>query len=191
MRTECRKEKQINIETIHGYHRGDYEKTGIFVSDRMTETGPDYRLPDGGWAPVYGIEMETQNWGINNREVYATIIKKVCFSVFPANLWKCEDDCSIRRNADTAAECITQPMTKAFIRNHYQSFKAMFDTFPLIGTDNARTGDCGQHVHINITCFGRSKKVQDEAIRKLYYIVNKHYNLMLALLYRPAERQGY
>lgn len=188
MRTECRQEKTIDLERIHGYHGGRFDKYGVFVSDRMTETDRYYRLPDGTILPVIGIEMETEVWGITNSVAYATILRRCCFSTFPENLWKIESDVTLN-GGDCGAECITQPMTKAFIRNHYRDFKAMFETFDELGINNARTGNCGQHAHISLTFFGRTKKNQDEAIRKLYYIVNRHYDLILALLYRPSDRR--
>lgn len=188
MRSDCRQEKTIELENIHGYHHGRFIKYGVFTSDRMTETDYNYRLPDGTLPAMIGIEMETECWGITSGTAYATILRRVCFSTFPENLWKIESDCTLS-GGDVGAECITQPMTKAFIRNHYRDFKAMYESFEELGISNSRTGNCGQHAHISLTCFGRTKKAQDEAIRKLYYIVNRHYNLILALLYRQENRQ--
>ena len=188
MRSECRQDRQINLENIHGYHHGNYDSYKVFVSDRPTETDASYRLPDGTLPAMIGIELETECWGISNATAYATILKEICFKTFPADLWKVESDCTLN-GGDCGAECITQPMTRAFIRNHYRDFKAMFEMFARLGIDCARTGDCGQHAHISLTCFGRTKATQDEAIRKLYYIVNRHYDLILALLYRRADRR--
>lgn len=188
MRTECRQEKTIELDNVHGYHHGRFAKVGIFASDRIKETDHMYHLPDGSLPAVIGIEMETECWGISNSTAYATILRRCCFSTFPEHLWKIESDCTLN-GGDVGAECITQPMTKAFIRNHYRDFKAMYETFDELGIDNARTGDCGQHAHISLTCFGRTKENQDEAIRKLYYIVNRHYDLICALLYRREDRQ--
>jgi len=187
MRTECRQERTVNVERIHCYHGGDFESNKVFASDRPSETDSMYRLPDGTLPAVMGIEEETEGWGITNKYAYATILRH-CFRTFPEDLWKIESDSTLN-GGDCGAECITQPMTRAFIRNHYRDFKAMFEQFELFGIDCARSGNCGQHVHISLTCFGRTKATQDEAIRKLYYIVNRHYRLMLALLYRREDRQ--
>ena len=191
MRREARYERQINIAHVAGYHHGNsqYSKHFVFASDRPNEADASYHLiKDGSLPAMIGIELETECWGITNSTIYANLLRDVVFKVFPADLWKIESDCTLN-GGDVGAECITQPMTKAFIRNHYRDFKAMYEYFREFGIDPARTGDCGQHAHISLTCFGRTKETQDEAIRKLFYIVNKHYDLICALLYRRADRQ--
>ena len=112
------------------------------------------------------------------------------FCGWSADLFKMQYDGSL--GGDTSAECITQPMTKAFIRNHYKDFKTMFNTyFPsfYISADSAST-HCGMHVNISNALFGKTVEKQSEAIRKLYYIVNRHYNLCCGLFYR-AGSTGY
>lgn len=190
MRQECRYDRQINVERIHGYHHGSYEKHYVFASDRPNEADSSYHLlKDGSLPAMIGIELETECWGITNSVVYANVLK-IAFQHFHKDLWKIESDCTLN-GGDVGAECITQPMTKAYIRNHYRDFRAMYEMFEQFGIDNARTGDCGQHAHISLTCFGRTKATQDEAIRKLYYIVNRHYDFICALLYRRADRQNW
>lgn len=203
MRREARQERQLNIAQVAGYHHGNsqYQKYGVFASDRMQETDSSYHLlKDGSLPAVIGIEWESEVFGITNHTTYANLLRDVVFKIFPDNLWKIESDCTLgTRNREEVneygqaigAECITQPMTKAFIRNQYCNFKAMYEMCKAFGIDNAKTGHCGQHAHISLTCFGRSKAVQDEAIRKLFYIVNRHYDLICALLYRRADRQSW
>ena len=190
MRRESRIERQVNVERIHSYHCGEHNSPKIFNSDRVIECGEDYRLADGSLLPVFGIEVETQNWGISNSKIYANVLKKICMDSFPSDLWKIEADGSLTSNCDSSAECITQPMTKAFIRNHYRDFKAMYEWFEAMGISCDRTGDCGMHTHICNVCFGRTKRTQDEAIRKFLYIINKHYDLMRSLVYRRLDSDG-
>lgn len=193
MRKEAREQRTVNIAQVAGYHHGNsqYEKHLVFASDRPNEADSTYHLTkDGSLPAMIGIELETECWGITNSTIYANLLRDVVFKVFPANLWKIESDCTLN-GGDVGAECITQPMTKAFIRNHYRDFCAMYEYFRSFGIDPARTGDCGQHAHISLTCFGRTKAAQDESIRKLFYIVNRHYNLICALLYRHADRQSW
>jgi hypothetical protein len=47
------------------------------------------------------------------------------------------------------------------------------------------------HVNISRGYFGRTDKAQTEAVRKLYYIVNHHYDLCCALFHRDSSRTGY
>ena len=193
MRQEARQERAVDIAQVSGYHRGDrqYEKKVIFASDRPQEANDNYTLKkDGTLPPVIGIETETECWGITNRTIYANLLRDVVFKVFPDNLWKIESDSTLN-GGDVGAECITQPMTKAFIRNQYRNFKAMYQYFESFGISASRSGNCGQHAHISLTCFGRTKATQDEAIRKLFYIVNRHYDLICALLYRRADRTNW
>lgn len=192
MRSEAKQERTITIERVAGYHCGDHEKHLVFASDRPNEATHTYHLKkDGSLPAMYGLEWETEANGITSKTIYANLLKTVCFQHFHNDLWKVEDDaslgqghCAHNRIMDIGAECISQPMTKAYIRNQYRNFKAAFEYFKNFGIDCTKSGNCGQHVHISLTCFGRSKTVQDEAIRKLYYIVNKHYELICALLYR-------
>lgn len=193
MRQEARQERRVDIANVAGYHCGNrqYEKKVVFASDRPQEANDDYTLKKDGTLPaMIGIELETECWGIKSRTIYANLLRDVVFKVFPDNLWKIESDVTLN-GGDVGAECITQPMTKAFIRNQYRNFKAMYQYFESFGISASRSGNCGQHAHISLTCFGRSKAVQDEAIRKLFYIVNRHYDLICALLYRRQDRQDW
>jgi len=191
-RKEAMQEREINIARVDWYHGGEYTKPLVFVSDRPSEATYDYHLKEDNSLPaMYGIEVETQNWGIKEQTIYANVLKHICFSTFHKDLWKIERDGSLEGNCDSFAECITQPMTKAYIRNHYRDFKAMWKYFKEFGISCDKTGDCGMHVHISNTCFGRTDKTQEEAIRKFLYIVNKHYDLMVRLVYRNPSVTGY
>lgn len=189
MRADSKKQREIVTGEICGYHHGDYEERLVWASDRPQKADHMYRLlSDGSMLPMFGVEVETQNWGIANKAIYANVLKQIVFQFFPDKLWKYENDASLDdHGCDSSAECISQPMTKAFIRNHYRDFKSMFDWFEKLGTSCVRTGDCGMHVHMSITNFGRSKKTQDEALRKFYFIVNHHYGLIRNLVARRKD----
>ena len=191
MRKEAKQTRNITVERVHPYHCGDYQRKLVFSSDRPLEANEDYTLvSDGSLLPLIGIEVETQNWGISDKTIYANVLKGICFKTFHEELWKIERDGSLDTTCDSSAECITQPMTKAYIRNHYRDFKTMFEWFKALGIKCDETGDCGMHTHISNTFFGREKKTQDEAIRKFVYIVNRHYDLMRNLVYRRLDSDG-
>lgn len=188
MRKEAKKTHRIDVAHVMPYHHGSHPRKLVYASDRPQEADSHYHLiSDGSLPSMYGLEVETQNWGITDRTIYANLLKGVCFKTFHSDLWKIERDISLEERSDTSAECITQPMTKAYIRNHYADFKAMFDWFGNLGISCDKTGDCGMHVHISLTCFGREKKTQDEAIRKFTYIVNTHYDLMRTVVHRRLD----
>ena len=82
-------------------------------------------------------------------------------------------------------------MTKSRIRNDYNAYKVMFNTyFPAFGisADSAHTS-CGMHVNISNAVFGKTVKAREDAIRKLYYIINKHYMLFKKAFYRAGDTE--
>ena len=78
-------------------------------------------------------------------------------------------------------------MTKEFIRNNYRNFKTMYnDLFPMFGI-KCDDGKCGMHVNISVGLLGTTAKIQEESCRKLFYIINKHYNFFKVALYRTGS----
>jgi len=192
-RKESFTERKVEVKDVEGYHHGQYEKKRLFGSDRPMDANEDYTLAkDGSVLPMIGIEWETQNWGITSQKIYANVLHHVVFANFHYDLWKIERDGSLDQHGCTSsAECISQPMSKAFIRNNYRNFKAMWKWAKELGISCTKTGDCGMHVHIANTCFGREKKTIYEAIRKFVYIINKHYDMMVYVFHRNPNAIGY
>ena len=199
MRKEAKQNKSVELVHVQGYHQGgssynpeSYAFTGFksnkyFTSDRFIPLDSNFNRPDGQPLQGFGLEIETECNGITVRDVLAEVYDKIIFSHFPADLFKMQHDGSL--NGRTSAECITQVMTKSFIRNNYRNFKLMYNTyFPAfrISADSANTA-CGMHVNISNAVFGKTVAAQEEAIRKLFYIINKHYNLCKKLLYRAGS----
>lgn len=189
MRKESRQTRTNDVARVNGYHHGEHNRNLVFASDRPMEADSSYHV-NGILYPMYGLEIETECFCISDSTAYANVLKHICFQNLHSDLIKIESDCSLN-GGQSSAECITQPMTKAYIRNHYRDFKTMYEWFKTMQISCSRTGNCGMHIHISLTAFGRSKKTQDEAIRKLYYIVNKHYDLMCSLLYRDRSNTEY
>lgn len=194
MRNGTQTNREHTIARVDGYHCGEHDNYCIYASDRPLKTNRHYdKFEDGSDVEkaLIGIEWETQNWGITSSVIYANVLRDIVFSPFHKDLWKIESDSSLRRNCDSSAECISQPMTKAYIRNHYRDFKYMWEKAEAFGISCDRTGQCGMHTHISNFCFGRDKKTQDEAIRKFCYIINKHFDFMVRLFYRNPSVTGY
>lgn len=197
MRKETKQAKAATINSISGYHGGiwteDYAFAGFkankyFTSDRFIPLDAVFTRPDGKPLKGFGLEIECECSGIGNATVLAEVLHKVIFSHFPADLFKLQRDGSL--GGDSSAECITQVMTKEFIRNNYAAFKLMYDTyFPAFGISCGR--NCGMHVNLSNALFGTNEKTQTEAVRKLYYIVNRHYDFCAALLHRDRSATGY
>lgn len=200
MRKDAKTQKTVNLSGVDSYHAHSswsinyafqgFKENKYFTSDRFVRLDENFRRPDGKPLRGYGLEIETECTGITNETVYAEMLQSVIFAHFPADLFKLQHDGSLGGSVN--AEAITQVMTKEFIRNNYAAFKLMYDTyFPAFQVSCSRTGNCGMHVNISNGCFGRTAEAQTLAIRKLLYIVNRHYKLMCALTLRPENRTHY
>lgn len=198
MRKDAKTIKTATLSTVDQYHGGiwgseNYAFAGFrsnkyFTSDRFIGLDNHFNRPDGKPLKGFGLEIETECRGIHSAQVYAEVLNNVIFPHFPADLFKLQSDGSL--GGDVSAECITQVMTREFIRNQYSAFKLMYDTyFPAF---NISCGtNCGMHVNLSNALFGRTETAQAEAIRKLYYIVNKHYDFCCALFNRSSSNTGY
>ncbi len=196
MRKDAKRENaRLNLNTLQSYHEmtnhnGNYEsyafqgygKNLYFVSDRAQELDENFRLLDGSEIKGFGLEIETNSNSIDSRAIAANVVKYVVYPLFPKNLFKCQTDGSI-----TGPEIITQVMTKAFIRNHYKDFKQMYnEVFPAFGF-TCQNRDCGMHVNISTALFGKEMAQREECVRKLYYFINKNYDLCKVLFNRTNE----
>ena len=185
MRNESRIIKEAKETTrVMGYHRSSHEMLRIYTSDRWKE------MTD--WAKTIGLEIETScTWydvhGASgaSAEAIGALLQEVVFKEFPKDLVRWEQDCSI-----SGAECVTQCMTKEFIRNHYPQFKNLFDVYlPKFGMLPNDT--CGMHCNIGLGMLGDTDEKRLESARKLFYFVNKNFDLSCMLLNRNRSRVGY
>lgn len=173
-----------------GFDAGNY----YINSDRKIKLNEHFQRADGQPLQGYGLEIETVCDGIVSDPALAEVYRKIVFPVFKFGdvQFKMQEDCTLRGHK-SSAEVITQVMTKSRIRNDYAAYQTMFDVyFPAfqISADSFRT-TCGMHVNISNACFGTDIQKQQEAIRKFYYFVNKHYDFSLCMFYRDPQRTGY
>ncbi len=189
MRREATVSNTINLSRVSGYHCGDHARRLYFRSDRPMELNENFERPDNQPLRGYGLEIESECTGYS-ANILAELYENIIFKHFPKDLFKMERDGSLAEGA--SAECITQIMTKSFIRNHYKDFKSMYDDyFPAFHISCARTGHCGMHVNISNALFGADKPTQDDAIRKLLYFVNRNFSMACKLFKRNTVRTGY
>lgn len=202
MRKNARQNKQATTAEIQGYHvnpntgrmeRSEqyaflgYTENRFFTSDRFIALNEQFMREDGKPLKGYGLEIELECFSITTSTALAEVLDKIVFSCFPPHLFKMQRDGSLN-GGKSSAECITQPMSKEFIRNNYANFKLMFNHhFKNFDISATRTGNCGMHCNISLGCFGRDAKAQETAVRKLYYIINKHYKLMCRLFNRKTD----
>ena len=195
-----KKDTQKETRRISSYHAGgmtreDYAFAGwkhnkYFTSDRYITLDEMFNRPDGKPLKGFGIEFEFESFAITGENIVVEVFDKVIASLFPDDMFKYQRDASLRHNA--SAEAITQVMTKEFIRNHYPEFKFMFDTyFPALGFSASETGNCGMHVNISVGNFGTSEATQELAVKKMFYIINKHFTFFCDALKRDRRKTGY
>ena len=73
MRKEARKEHVLDVAEVNGYHHGSHENYLVFASDRPNKADRNYHLlSDGSLPSMMGLEVETQNFAINNQTVYCS-----------------------------------------------------------------------------------------------------------------------
>ena len=199
MRKDSKQQRSISLAQVQGYHQGAYNghyayqgftARKYFTSDRYIPLDENFQRPDGKPLQGYGLEIETECQGIRSQDVLAEVLDKIIFAQFPADLFKMQRDGSL--GGQSSAECITQVMTKAFIRNQYQAFRAMYDAyFPAFQISCSASGACGMHVNVSLACLGKTAKAQEDATKKLLYIVNRHYDLICHLTARNPARTLY
>ena len=191
MRKESKQLKAIQHNGIQGYHEGgswedreQYARVGfeggfkVYASDRCKAAD--------GTAKTYGLEIELES-GINSSAALGVILDKVVFPTFPAGLFKQQHDGSLGGASST--EVITQPMTKAFIRNHYNDFRAMWCFLKDLHT--APGPSCGMHTNISMTCFGKTREAQEAAIMRLHNWICDNYAFAAALFKRDLSHTRY
>lgn len=204
--------------SIERYHGGSFRVLRVYTSDRYIECiiDNDGNLVERKTMKIkkgYGLEIETENFRIKDSALLFKVYKNMVFNVFHEDLFKFENDSTLGETKtyyraesrggrvnytpvdvreSVGCECISQVMTKEFIRNNYANFKELFARFELVGTSASQTGHCGMHVNISNSAFGRTKNNQMEALKKLYYIINNaHYKLMARCFNRDLNRTGW
>ncbi len=164
-----------------------YKKNLYYTSDRYIELDENFKPLDGKTIlKGYGLEIETDcGWNINDdmkaHFINDTIVKN---SGLDDKLFKYQHDGSI-----TGIECITQVMTKERIRNDYSKWMSFYDGLSKYSLLPGLR--CGMHVNISNAVFGTTQDKQEEAIKKLVYLMQKNYNLLARLFNRDLNRTGY
>lgn len=132
---------------IHGYH--GYHGTLNFL--KLDEEIDQKRF--------FGTEVETQanTEDMNNRN-------KNLIAPYQ-DVWHLERDSSLP--SDRSFEMISQPMTLAWAKAHYDDFATMFKSLIDGGQESHEARDCGFHVHVSRAAFN-----DDIAIKRAIAIVH-------------------
>lgn len=185
-------------KTLSRYHGGHFNTLYAFTSDRKPKLNSNYTVSAdnspstlkivkvGSYLNLYGIELENVSAPLKRAgiDVYVNLLDMIFEkSGFDPDFFKTEADCTVD------AECITQTFTKAWLRNNYKSFKAMYDLFDRFGISTA-DARCGMHVNVDLSNFGKDADTQIMGARKLGYLINKHYDFF-RIAFNRGDNCGY
>jgi len=182
------------IKHLAHYHGSCFERLTFFNSDRPIYLDDNYTVSRENSASTlkimkvgqeiggFGYEMELECSTIIDPTVLVNLLSTVYEKLFPHDLFRMERDGSL--GGRSSAECVTQVMSKAFIRNHYKDFKSMWDEyFPAFGITTMNE-NCGMHCNLSLSLLGSDRPTQIENARKLGYMINNHYDLFKVAFHR-------
>lgn len=90
---------------------------------------------------------------------------------------------------DDGMEIVTHPMTLKFHKNE-MPWKEIMSEAVRLHYRSHKTTTCGLHVHVNRDTFGNTREEQDEAISRVLYFVEHHWNEMLKFSRRTDEQMN-
>lgn len=98
---------------------------------------------------------------------------------------------------DDGMEIVTHPMSLEFHKTK-MSWEEIMKTAISLGYKSHKTRTCGLHIHVNRSTFGETREAQDDAISRVLYFVEHHWNELLKFSRRTeaqmnqwAARYGY
>ena len=94
----------------------------------------------------------------------------------------CKHDGSI----NNGFEIVSHPMTYDYHLNT-MNWLDVFESAIKMGYRSHQTSTCGLHVHIGRSAFGKSYEAQEEAIGRVVFFVEKHWNELLKFSRRTVE----
>ena len=187
MRRNATDYNRPEIHHISGYHYGSFQNLKVYNSDRTANLNPDYTISENNTESIksimkvgtrlayIGLELEVVS-ALENIDPDRTVLTNVLKMVFEKSGFD-KDFFKTEKDGTVSAENITQTFTRSWLRNNYKCFKAMYECFNelKITTNSSR---CGMHVNLDLMNFGSKESDQIENVRKLGYLINKHYDLM-------------
>ncbi len=153
------------------YARHGFGESRFYTSDRYIRLDEHGLRTDNGMPPCgYGLEIELAS-RLPSTTVLAEVLTKVALAGLPQGIYKMQSDASLGGNS--SAEVITQVMSRERVRNLYPVWRDIWKVyFPALLT--SPDGSCGMHTNISRSAFGKTRETQEEAMRKLYWVVNRY-----------------
>lgn len=126
----------------------------------------------------FGVELEIDKGGedSNNAQVLLDIANKNDDRIY------CKHDGSL----SYGFEMVSEPMTLEYHTNE-MNWKNIFEKAIDMGYRSHNTSTCGLHLHVNRTAFGKTYEQQEQAIGRVVYFVEKHWNELFSFSRRTHE----
>ena len=181
--------EQENSYYEDGYYYCDdcYEKRrNKLINDYYYKPEPVFY---GTGSRYFGVELEIDEAGEDegNAEIILAIANRTAEHIY------CKHDGSI----DEGFELVSHPMTLDYHIATMPWLDVLCEAQRL-GYLSHQTSTCGLHIHVNRNSFGTTEAVQEEAIARVLYFFEKHWEELLRFsrrsriqLERWAARYGY
>lgn len=132
-----------------------------------------------GSGPFYmGVELEIDGGG----EDKANADELLCIGNFPNTRIYCKHDGSI----EDGFEIVSHPMSLDYHLND-MPWEEIFDKAISMDYRSHQTSTCGLHIHVSRRAFGSNYDMQEEAIARAVYFVEKHWDKLLKFSRRTEE----
>ena len=149
--------------SIHDY---SYKPTPIFYGSGSRFFGVELEIDDGG-KDDDNAESLLEIANVSGEKIYI------------------KSDGSL----DDGMEIVTHPMSLEFHKNK-MPWEEIMETAISFGYKSHKTRTCGLHVHVNRNTFGDTREAQDDAISRVLYFVEHHWNEMLKFSRRTEEQMS-
>lgn len=153
-------------EKGHPIHNYSYKPAPIFYGSGNRFFGVELEIDDGG-KDDDNAESLLEIGNVSGEKIYI------------------KSDGSL----DDGMEIVTHPMSLEFHKNK-MPWEEIMETAISFGYKSHKTRTCGLHVHVNRNTFGDTREAQDDAISRVLYFVEHHWNELLKFSRRTEEQMG-
>ena len=126
----------------------------------------------------FGIELEIDKAGENdnNAQTIIDVANRTYEHIY------CKHDGSI----DSGFEIVSHPMTLEY-HTDKMNWREVFDKAVDMGYRSHQTDTCGLHIHVSRDAFGKTYEEQENAIGRIVFFVEKHWNEIVKFSRRTQE----
>lgn len=170
-------------------YRDEYDDDGAYCDDCFNEGEDDCSIHDYSYKPdpifygsgerFFGVELEIDCGGEDKDN--ADIILEI------GNSDKEKIYIKHDGSLDCGMEIVTHPMTLDYHKSEMPWLEIMDAALEMYYLSH-KTNTCGLHVHVNRTTFGNTHEAQEDAISRVLYFVEHHWNELLKFSRRTEEQ---